>query len=136
MRSVLSLFGVFSVAAIAWAADPPPAFDFPDPLTMADGTKVTTKEQWETRRKPELKQLFQKHMYGVYPFTPTKPSAKVLFEDAKAFGGLGTLKEVELRLFDAPKAPPADRPPEPAAESGRAGVRRAELQRQPQHSGG
>ena len=98
MRTVLSLFGAFAVTAVARPADPPQAFTFPDPLTMADGTKVATKEQWETKRKPELKELFQKHMYGRYPAVKTTLTAKVLFEDAKAFSGTGTLKEVELSL--------------------------------------
>lgn len=105
MRAVLSLFGVFAVAAPALPADPPKAFAFPDPLVMTDGTKVATKEQWETKRKPELRELFQKHMYGRYPAVKTKLSAKVLFEDAKAFGGTGTLKEVELSL-GIDKCPP------------------------------
>lgn len=117
MRAVLSLFGVLAVSALADAADPPKTFTFPDPLVTADGTKVATKEQWEAKRKPELRELFQKHMYGRYPAAKTKLSAKVLFEDAKAFGGTGTLKEVELSLGikDCPPvslliAVPNDRP--------------------------
>lgn len=105
MRAVLSLFGVLAVTAPALTADPPKTFTFPDPLVRTDGTKVTTKEQWEAKRKPELRELFQKHMYGRYPAVKTQLSAKVLFEDAKAFGGIGTLKEVELSL-GIDKCPP------------------------------
>jgi hypothetical protein len=67
---------------------------------------VATKDDWAKKRKPELKDLFQREMYGMYPSAAVKPSAKVLFEDDKAFGGKGTLKEVELRLFADDKAPP------------------------------
>src|SRR5262249_1886619 len=47
--------------SFAAAADFPPVDqlpvrpEFPDPLVMLDGTRVMTKEQWETKRKPELK---------------------------------------------------------------------------------
>jgi hypothetical protein len=117
MRVLLSLLGVFAVTLPALPADPPKQFTFPDPLTMADGTKVATKEQWETKRRPELRELFQAYMYGRSPAVNTKVTGKVLFEDGKAFGGIGTLKEVELSLGikDCPPiylliATPNDRP--------------------------
>ena len=104
MRLPLSLLGALAVIVPAVAADPP-KFDFPDPLVTKDGKKVATKDDWAAR-KDELKGLFQTEMYGVYPVAKTQPSAKVLFEDDKAFGGKATLKEVELRLFADAKAPP------------------------------
>jgi dienelactone hydrolase len=62
---------------------------------MLDGTKVTTKEQWAEKRRPELKALFQHYMYGTIP--PAAPvTAKVLHEDDNAFGGKATLREVAL----------------------------------------
>jgi hypothetical protein len=39
----------------------------PDPLTMADGTKVTSRAQWLTRRKPELMALFERDVLGRRP---------------------------------------------------------------------
>ncbi len=92
MRLALSLFGALLVTSPLLAAD------FPDPLLMTDGTKVSSKEDWLEKRKPELKELFQKHMYGRYPDVRAKISAKVLHEDEKAFGGAGTLREVELSV--------------------------------------
>jgi hypothetical protein len=74
---------------------------FPDPLVMMDGTKVTTKEQWETKRKPELKALFQHYMYGRLPPTPKRQSYRVLFSDDKAFGGKAKLSEVKIS-FEEP----------------------------------
>ena len=38
----------------------------PDPLTFNDGTKVTTPEQWEKRKK-ELFELFDREVYGRMP---------------------------------------------------------------------
>lgn len=79
----------------------PARAELPDPLTMLDGTKVTTKEQWETQRKPELKALFQHYMYGKLPPTPTRQSYTELFRDEKALGGKATLAEIRI-TFEQP----------------------------------
>ncbi len=92
--SILCL-GIFAMSA--GVADDK-VFKFPDPLTMLDGTKITTKDDWNTKRKPELRELFQAHMYGRYPTVKTTVTGKVLYEDKAAFGGLATVKEVELSL--------------------------------------
>ncbi len=97
-----AITGLFMANSLM-AAFPPPAelprqAAFPDPLAMLDGRKITTAEQWETERKPELRALFEHYMYGKYPATPDRVTAKVLFEDSNAFGGKATLKEVELTL--------------------------------------
>jgi hypothetical protein len=60
----------------AWADDFPPVSqlegrpEMPDPLTMLDGAKVISREQWESERRPELKKLFQHYMYGFLPPRP------------------------------------------------------------------
>src|SRR5258708_4821145 len=110
MRLPLSLLGVLAVTLPALPADFPPPDklpskpDLPDPTVMLDGSKVATKEQWEAKRRPELKELFQHYMYGRYPAKPEKVVGKVLFEDAKAFGGKATLREVEV-AFGPPEWP-------------------------------
>src|SRR5262245_53766851 len=38
----------------------------PDPLVMNDGTKVTTPAQW-TKRRAEIKELFDREVYGRVP---------------------------------------------------------------------
>jgi len=75
--------------------------EFPDPLVMLDGTRVATKEQWETKRKPELKALFQHYMYGRLPPTPKRQSYTELFRNEKALGGKATLSEVKI-TFEEP----------------------------------
>lgn len=79
--------------------------DMPNPLVMLDGTKVTTKEQWQTKRRPELKKLFQHYMYGNFPEQTPKVRATVERVDPKALGGKATLKEITLTLGgpDVPK---------------------------------
>lgn len=78
--------------------------ELPDPLVMFNGKPVTTKEQWQNERRPELKKLFQHYMYGTAPPAP-KVNAKVERTDPKALGGKATLKEVTLTFqgVDGPK---------------------------------
>ena len=110
MRLSLAALGTLAMTAAAIPADLPPpdklpsVTEFPAVLTMRDGTKVTTKKDWEEKRRPELKELFQHYMYGRFPAKPEKVSAKVLFEDPKALDGRGTLREVEL-TFGPPEWP-------------------------------
>ncbi|HJZ53477.1 MAG TPA: acetylxylan esterase [Gemmataceae bacterium] len=109
MRLSLAVLGALAVTIPATADFPPPDKlpprpGLPDPTVMLDGTKVTTREQWEAKCRPELKALFEHYMYGKYPARPEKVTAKVLFEDPKALGGKGTLREVEL-TFGPPEWP-------------------------------
>jgi hypothetical protein len=85
------LAGVLAMALAGFAAD------FPDPLVAKDGTKIATIAAWKSIRKPELKELFQKHMYGRLP-DAVPVTAAVRHEDKNAFGGKGTLREVEIHF--------------------------------------
>src|SRR5262245_26045646 len=78
--------------------------EFPDPQVMLNGDRVTTKDQWFGKRRPELQGLFQHYMYGVLP-PPLKVEAKVERTDPKAFKGKATLKEITV-FFGPPKTPP------------------------------
>ncbi len=77
--------------------------DLPDPLVRINGERVTTKEQWFKERRPELKSLFERYMYGKAP-PAVKVHAKVERIDAKALNGKATLKEITLSL-GAPDGP-------------------------------
>lgn len=95
--TMLSLLSLSAAQAADFPAprDLPRRPELPDPLVMMDGSKVTSKEQWVEKRRPELKALFQHYMYGTLP--AAKPvTAKVLHEDPKAVGGKATLREVSL----------------------------------------
>jgi hypothetical protein len=91
-------------------ADFPPASklparpELPDPLTLFDGKKVTTKEEWVNKRRPELKELFQHYMYGYFPPKPDNLQFKLERVDRKALGGKATLKEVTIS-FGPPGTP-------------------------------
>ncbi len=76
------------------AAQLPSHAGLPDPLVMLDGRRVTTREQWEKERRPELKALFQYYMYGYLP-APTRTTA-LPGPGAPLQGGKATLKQVTL----------------------------------------
>jgi hypothetical protein len=78
--------------------------DLPDPLVLMSGERVTTKEQWFAKRRPELKHLFQHYMYGYAPPAPEKITSKVEREDHQACNGKATLKEVTV-AFGPPAVP-------------------------------
>jgi hypothetical protein len=69
----------------------------PDALTMLDGSRIETREDWQTRRVPELRGLFQHYMYGRQP-RPARVEGKILRTDPAAFGGMATLKEVAVNI--------------------------------------
>jgi len=83
------------------------ALQLPNPLLMNDGTEVKTRKQWEEKRRPELKALFQEHMYGQLPPKPEKIHFKVASEHDDFLDGKATLKFVEISFGD-PKAPKID----------------------------
>jgi hypothetical protein len=91
------------LASPTLAADFPPPDklpehkDLPNPLVTFGGKTVSTVEEWEKVRKPELKELFQHYMYGHLPPKPEKVEFVVLHEDKQAFGGKATLREIEIR---------------------------------------
>ena len=75
--------------------------ELPDPLVMLDGTKVTTVADWNTKRKPELKELFQHYMYGYLPPKPQRWAVEeVLFSDDTFLDGRATLSESRLAFFE------------------------------------
>ena len=104
-----SLFLIPILAVNALAADfpapekLPASAALPDPLVMRDGTRVTTKEEWLTKRAPELRALFQHYMYGKRPPESHDLKEKTIRQDNAALGGKATLREVLVDCgLDAP----------------------------------
>src|SRR3954447_13644373 len=99
------LVGLFSFAAsvlgdVASLPKPeelPAAKELPDPLVCMDGTRVTTRQQWEKQRRPELEPVLQHNMYGYFP-PPQKITATVERQRDDYFGGKAVKKEVTIRF--------------------------------------
>jgi hypothetical protein len=93
-----------AAAELPDAAALPSRPELPDPLVMLNGDKITTKEAWQSKRRPELKTLFQHYMYGYFPDAPKEVTGKIEREDPKYFGGKATKKEVTISF--GPEAMP------------------------------
>ncbi len=91
-------------AVPTFAADFPPVNqlpsrpELPDPLQMLNGERVSSREQWFQKRRPELKELFQHYMYGHLPPKPDRLSFTVDKVDKQYLDGKATLKEVTIAI--------------------------------------
>ena len=73
----------------------------PDPLLCTDGSKVTSKELWLEKRRPELLKLFEREVYGR---TPGGRPAGMRFvqtsENKQALDGKATMRQVSIFFTD------------------------------------
>jgi hypothetical protein len=81
-----------------------PPYVLPDPLVMADGTKVLDANTWTTRRRPELLSQFASEMFGKTPGPPPPMQVTVDEEGAPAFDGRAVRRQITLRFGAAAKA--------------------------------
>lgn len=89
------------------AASLPEQIQLPDALTLIDGKRVSSKSEWEKRRRPELRRLFEHYMYGSIPPAPNNMKINVLGQYPDFLDGNATLKLVRLETGPAP-APQID----------------------------
>jgi hypothetical protein len=103
--AALALFGnPLARADLPPVSQLPAHTEMPDPLRLLNGERVTTREQWVNKRRPELKTLFQHYMYGYLPPAPESVSSTIDREDRQFFGGKATKKEVTI-AFGGPDVP-------------------------------
>lgn len=77
-----------------------PLYTLPDVLLCKDGTRVTSKEMWEQKRRPEVLEMFTTYMFGRAPQAPSKLNYKVCRISPKALGGRATRKEIKIYLTE------------------------------------
>jgi dienelactone hydrolase len=69
----------------------------PDPLLTQGGERVTTAAAWQTTRRPEVLELFRKHVYGRAPVgRPTELKFEVIDSAKDAMDGKATRKQVKI----------------------------------------
>jgi hypothetical protein len=73
-----------------------PPYTLPDPLVCADGTRVTSANIWEKKRRPELVRLFEEQVYGRAPAGPRGMHSAVTSLATNALGGRATRKEITV----------------------------------------
>jgi hypothetical protein len=82
-----------------------PPYTLPDPLALAGGRRVASAGAWRDQRRPEVIELFERHVYGRAPGPPRAPRYTLRSSDPGALGGLATRQEVLIGLADDPAAP-------------------------------
>ena len=75
-----------------------PDYTLPDPLTLANGEKVTDAESWRNSRRPEILRAFETHVYGRSPGRPEGMSFETDSVDERALGGRAVRKEVSVHF--------------------------------------
>ena len=73
-------------------------YTLPDALTMQDGRRVETPEQWFRERRPEILNIFETEVYGKAPGKWADTSYEVLEEDRHALGGKAVRKQVKIKF--------------------------------------
>ena len=124
MQQRVILFLCFSFLLLFCVDTVANELDLPDPLVTQDGVEVTTPEQWQETRRPEILELFREHVYGRAPigrpsdqqFVPadTVPDAMHGTATRKrvdiTFSGSGGKGSIRLLLFvpnETPRPVPA-----------------------------
>lgn len=74
-----------------------PEYTLPDPLVLADGALVKTAKVWETKRRPEVLELFKREMYGRAPGKPANLKFLV-FDENKVLKAKAVRKQVEVQF--------------------------------------
>lgn len=73
-------------------------YPLPDPLVFNDGSKVSTSQEWNSKRRAEILKIFADNMFGDIPPKPEGLHFKVLSEDATVYDGIGTRKIIRIFL--------------------------------------
>ncbi len=81
-----------------------PKYTLPDPLTFPNGKKVTDPQAWKKRRS-QIFQLFEEHVYGKAPGKPKDLSFEVASLKKDALGGKAIRKEVTVRFSKEKNGP-------------------------------
>jgi hypothetical protein len=87
------------LASAATLPDPssfPMQPDLPDPLRFLSGAPVKSQREWNNRRRPELKQLFEHYMYGALPARPDRITFETTGTHRDFLDGLGTLRTITI----------------------------------------
>ncbi len=103
-------FLIFSIAVLLMDDIPPaeaqkanydeskiPSYTLPEILKLEDGTAVTSTQQWNEKRRPEIVQLFAEHVYGKSP-TEYSTKFKVLESANNALSGKANRKQVLITV--------------------------------------
>lgn len=75
-----------------------PQYELPQLLRAADGQRVTDKEGWESKRRPEIFRFLESQMFGKSPEKAEAVEFELENSDPKAMDGAATLKQVAITI--------------------------------------
>jgi hypothetical protein len=85
-----------------------PKYKLPDPLVLSTGERVVDKATWQKKRRPEILQLFEMHVYGKAPGRPESMKFRVESVAKDALDGKATRKQVRVLLAGSEDGPGMD----------------------------
>ncbi|WP_435009554.1 acetylxylan esterase [Tundrisphaera lichenicola] len=81
------------------------AFTLPDPLVCKDGTKVTTPEQWWTKRRAEIVEDFDREIYGRVPNDVPEVTWELIETTEERIGDMAAVTKRLVGRVDNSKCP-------------------------------
>jgi hypothetical protein len=78
-------------------------YRLPDLLQTADSSRISSKDQWERKGRPETLDLFREYVYGRAP-ERVATRFELITQDERAMGGRAKLKRVRIICEDAGKS--------------------------------
>ena len=81
------------------------AYTLPDPLACKDGAKVTTPEQWWSKRRPEIVEDFDREVYGRVPKDVPKVTWEVVESKEEKVGDIPAITKRLLGHVDPSTCP-------------------------------
>jgi hypothetical protein len=85
-----------------------PAYTLPELLRAEDGTVIDSAELWNSKRRPEVLQLFKEHVFGTLPKGDVKLRTKVRSENSSVVNGTALRREVTVYFSDDDQGPQMD----------------------------
>ena len=79
--------------------------DLPELLVCRDGTVVKTKEEWITKRRPEIVELFEKEVIGRIPAEAPQVTWKLVEEKEIAAGDIPVIEKTLEGMVDNSRCP-------------------------------
>ncbi len=76
-----------------------PKYTLPELLKTADGRQITTSDEWEKIRRPEIQKLFENQVFGKSPDKPQGMTFEVKKSLPDALNGKAKLKEIRIHFF-------------------------------------
>src|SRR5215204_535034 len=96
---ILAFFTLIKIQAQNYDESKVPEYTLPDVLKTSAGTMIKDKSSWEKKRRSEVLQLFEDHVYGQMPVTYDSLKSEIINEVKGVMNGKSHLKEVKIVVW-------------------------------------